>query len=485
MKLAGFSPIAFSGFDVRFYVRLALVLLAWRNASADFGNMEWLAGRDPLYIHTLPFVQDASLWIQRNVLNSGANIAGVQVVGMAACGLAFWRPSRLTLAAAFVSVSTIDFCAYLWRYQHWDTDLCLAVLLMLVLAPCNLKEALSRSRAPSHEATIAGGMLAVYMAMMYCVAGVSKLVLSPTWFSEVHLGNNWRTQFLDAAQYDPLSYWLGERASWFFISFAPLASLIAFVVMVDQIILPLAMVNRHFRIIGPLVIFANHAGIALSLGIFFSSMPILGPAVFLPWRSILPGRVAEEKLAGRTASELWRFIVAASVAGLLVLIPGLTHKVYHPFADNFIFGWFYPPPETYRDVYVIGYRHPDGDFRPYPRGYGGFIEARHANSLNHQAVQIMGGSTSPAVTPAIRTLACAARPRDSNRWLMGPLAMPEHRWSAFPEFDYQANHTLYILRGAANPEDVADKYRVVRVTWTPVHELGAPNCPRTSSPAAR
>ncbi len=242
--------------------------------------------------------------------------------------------------------------------------------------------------------------------------------------------------------------------------------------MVDQIILPLALVNKHVRIWGPVLIFVNHAGIALALGIFFSSMPILGPSIFLPWSRIFPGRVDATPLPKRTTSQRWRIVAASSVAAFLVLVPGLTHKVYHPFADNFIFGWVYSPPEKYSPVAAIGYRDVDGQLKPLPRGYGGFMESRHATTLHFLASQSIDG-----VTPTLETLYCAARPRDSNRFLLGLLAMPEHRWSAFAAFEPRAPRELLLLEGKGNSDDVNDRFAKVRVEWKVLRSIGQVACP--------
>ncbi len=218
-RILGFSPITFAPFDVRFYVRLALIVLAWKQASQDYGNLAYLSIREPLHHHELGFVQDLALWLNRTLLATELNVLIVQLVGIVCCFVAILRPSRLSIALAFVTVSLIEFPSFLWRLQNWDIDLPLAVMLMVVLMPCNLKQALSTSRQPSHDATIAGGVLAVYMALMYCLAGLSKVILSGTWFADVSLGNNWRTQMLDLAEYNTASNWLGEQASGFFITF--------------------------------------------------------------------------------------------------------------------------------------------------------------------------------------------------------------------------------------------------------------------------
>jgi hypothetical protein len=473
------DPIVFSPLDLRVYVRLALVIWCWKLASLDFTALTYLAGRDPFYIHTLSGVQHLTILVQRGLLSYPHAPLAIQLVGIVACLFAAWRPGRISIAIAVLVVSLLEFPAYLWRYQNWDMELSLAVLLLVLVTPCSLKRALSTSRDPVFESTLVGWTLAVYMAGLYFLAGLSKPLFAIDWPSAVQLGNVWRTQSLDIAPYGPISAFFGEWASWLFLTVPSFAWIVGFIVMLDQIFMPLALVDRHFRAIGPAIVFANHLGIAIALGVFFSSMSVLGPAIFVRWSRLSGKTPARPAVADfRCDHKAWAlFAIAVSTAIFLVFFPGLTHTVYHPFADNFIFGWSYPAASTYTEVFAAGYLDEQSHtYKPIPRGIGGFMENRWNVIMEFAAITEVRNAADPATNPTFQTLLCSIRPRDSNRFLLGPLALPEHRWSQHDEFSLDDHSTLYLIRGAPVEEDLADFYRPVGVAWTAVTAFPRPKC---------
>lgn len=473
ISVLGSGLITFTSFDLRCYVRLALIVLVWKHASQDYGALSYLGGRSALYTHSLPIIQTISLFLQSTVLAPAYTPEAIQFLGVAACGLAIFWPTRLALVSALLSVAALEYAAFLWRYQDWDIDLPMVVLLLAVMSPVSLRRALSPTRAENYEANFLGRILATYMATMYCVAGLSKLVLPYYWPSMVQFGNNWKTQLLDIAPYGSVSGFFGEWASWFFLAFPTLATAIALFVMADQIFMPFALISRHFRVVGPFVVFLNHAGIALALGIFFSSMPFLGPGIFLPWSRLSPGRRTTTTVPVFNRGQKLAMLCGAGFAAVLIVWPGLTHTVYHPFADNFIFGWRYPAPATYKTVYAIGYF--DGtSYVPIPRGHGGFMESRLNTALEVRAGLVAKDPRLfPALYEQVETLLCSLRPLDSNRRFLGVFALPEHRWSKFSEFKLGEHSELYLIEGTP---DRLSTQEVIPVNWAPILSFKTPEC---------
>jgi hypothetical protein len=163
---------------------------------------------------------------------------------------------------------------------------------------------------------------------------------------------------------------------------------------------------------------------------------------------------------------------------VLVAGPAAKGLAYHPFANNLQFGWVYQKPEDYKTVFAIGYREAaTGAFKPYPNGYGGFLDYRHTGQINRRATLVGTGTANlAAVKPAIDAYLCARRERGSNQRLLGPLALPDHRWLLHSEAAPSDLSDLYILKGTPDSGDVADPFRVVRVTWEPLLRLDPPRC---------
>ena len=484
-SLEAFEPITFAPLDIRIYVRLALLILVWKLASQDYTGLAFVAERGVLISHVFSWQTAVAVFLHRRFLASAPSILACQLAAIAICVFAIAKPSRGALGAVLATAGLIEWVAYSWRGMDWDLNLPILVLAMVIIAPCSLKHALSSSCRQTPEANIVGWMLAVYIALMYFFAGLSKPMLSLTWFSDVQFGNNWRTQFLDAAPYGPVSNVFGELFSYAFISFPALASLIAFIVMIDQILLPLALFHRHFRVVGPLIVFMNHLGIALALGIFFSSMPVLGPAIFVPWSRLTRPRDTGLATRKTLAHIPLRFVFGCGVSAALCIAPALTHTAPYPIPDNFIFGWTYPKPEIYRagghadwiPSFVMGYfNEKTGKYEPLPRGYGGFMESYLTNYLNWMAAAAIKSGLTPAVLERITTGVCLFRPRNSNQYLLGPLALPEHRWSQFPDFDFASVRKLYVLEAMPHSEDFTDRFKPIRVTWKPVLSFEKPIC---------
>jgi hypothetical protein len=299
----------------------------------------------------------------------------------------------------------VEFPAFFWRLQNWDLDLPPAVLFLFIIAPCSLRHAISPSREPTWQSNlvgwtlalyIVGWTLALYIALMYFLAGIAKLVFSYWWVTEVKLGNNWRTQLLDAAEYSPLSAITAEPASAFLISYPTVATTIATIVLIDQLILPLALISRHVRLFGPPIIFANHFGVVTSLGIFFSSMPFLGPGIFISWSRLFPGartgpRSPTDDSSGfLTPKRKVLTALACALSVFLDLLPAAANTIYHPFANNMTFGWRYKNHEEYESPIVLGYLDKyTGDYAPMPRGYGGFPESRQNSLMNAFAAEVL------------------------------------------------------------------------------------------------
>lgn len=474
-------PIEFAPFDLLAYARLAMFVLLWKHASQDYSALTWLAGREPYFQPKPDFMAHLAQWIQPLFTSASWVPTLAQLIGIGLLIIAIWRPSRISILLALIPVCLVEFSAYHWRYQNWDFDFPIAILLMLCIFPAQFGKIISSDRAVSRDATRAGRYIATYMACIYVLAGLSKVKFGLDWAFVADLGNNYRTQFLDNAPYSEFSSFFAAPFSAAFIDYPFFAHAIAILVQLAQIFMPLALFFVWPRIIMPTAVFANHVGIFFSLGIFFSSMPILGEGIFVPWRLLrLPkflGGKAHETKEHVNVKNGWHLGMTL-VAVVLALVPGLTHTVYHPFADNFIFAWRYNSPEEYVSDFKIGYLDAaDGKYKAFPRGYGGFMESRQSTFFESTAPALAFNPDSISLHKYnIESFFCASRPRDSNRWLLGPLALPEHRLSLFPKADLSSWEKLYVLKAYPNQDDVADKHAVVKVEWKPVLDIPAPKC---------
>ncbi len=460
--------ITFSPFDLRIYIRLTLAVLMWKNASQDYSALARIRNLPELNDHAIALVQRLASLVNRHVLVTSQIVTTIQIAGLATCAFAFWRPSRISLIVAFATVSLIEFPAFRWRGQNWDFDLPLAVMLLFIFAPCSLDKALSASTTPVYESNLAGRIVATYIACMYFAAGFSKIVFAWDWPVILGAGNNWQTQFLDIAEYGSLSSILGRWSSEFFIAFPLLSALIALGVLVDQLVMPFALINSRARLWAPAILFLNHVAVAVTLGIFFSSMPVLGPAIFVPWRGF-----SVQRGVPQTARQSRITAIAMICAAMLVLLPIMIVRAIHPFANNLQFGWRYKAPSEYTKIYAVGYKDADGAFLPLPRGHGGFLEVRINTYLQFWAAETGVGRkwADPKTNRYFETMLCAWRPMGSNYWLLGPLSLPEHRFSQFHDLDWDRISTLYLISGVPDGNDIP-----VHVKWTPFEEFSKPAC---------
>jgi hypothetical protein len=460
--------ISFSPFDLRVYIRLTLAVLMWKEASQDYSALARIRNLPKFTHHTIPLVQTLSDLINRHILVTSQIVTTIQIAGIAACAFAFWRPSRISLIVAFATIALIEFPAFQWRAQNWDFDLPLAIMLKFIFSPCSLATALGTLKHPVYESNLVGRIVATYICGMYFAAGLAKLIFAWNWPFIVSIGNNWQTQFLDIAEYDGVSSIFGRWSSEFFSAFPILAAVIALGVLVDQLIMPFALIYRRVRQFAPAILFLNHVAVAATLGIFFASMPIVGPAIFVPWsgRSISPAY-------HQTSSQSRITCVSMIFAVILIIAPIINKYAIHPFANNLQFGWRYRTVSEYKTVYAVGYKDADGTFRPLPRGHGGFIESYLNVYLQIWAAQTATGHPfyDPKTNPWYAYLLCSWRPMGSNYWLLGPLSLPEHRFSQFHDLDLDRISTLYLLEGVKDGNDIP-----VHVKWTPFEEFPKPPC---------
>jgi hypothetical protein len=189
----------------------------------------------------------------------------------------------------------------------------------------------------------------------------------------------------------------------------------------------------------------------------------------IPWRRLggppLPDEVGP--------AVRWRIL--GVVAVLLAWHTACVVKTrnYYPILNWGVFGWVQPAFDGPIEVYRLGYRDPsDGEIRPIPHDVGGFMEGRYVGRTRMMAKEYLtehDPDNRALVLRKIRVLLDGMRPYQSNRWLLGNLALPTHGICIQDPPRATPDCPFFALRGEAEYVD-----GVVTFQWLDVEPLDFP-----------
>jgi hypothetical protein len=442
------GAIQFSPFDLRCILRVALVYIAWREASADYAAIPRLLVGPAL--HTLwPSAFDSCVqWLGSALLSTPLKLAVVQAAAVALLFVAAALLRRWLLWLALAATLLIEWTAYRFRGQLPDVDPMLALLVIAALWPASWRAVNCGGRSVSASATALGFALAAYIAAVYFICGWSKVITDGPWWKVVHL------ELLYAA----LIVWMGSSPpDWLdgiarglrdlFLRWPWLGEASALLTMVLELAWPLALLSRLSRWIVPGMMIAAHAVIFFTSGILFLPMALAGLSVLVPWRRFMPGRMPEPAPA-ESPLHAWMAWPAGLVA-MLAVAPAMHSGDFFPFSNYQHFNWnhstLFEPTLAYR----LGYRdRATGQFQPIPRNYSGFMDCWGVTLAGREVDLYLNAESEQQQRAALARLlqyARALRPHRSSQRL-GVLSCPPHVLGASHGIPVKWFDELHLLR---------------------------------------
>ena len=597
------SLIRFSPLDLRIILRVLLFLLTWKILSSDYSALPALIqGPDinpifPLWMN--PWIDSIQTWL----FDQSWKVVSLQIVAAGSLLLTAWRPNRLALLPGVLILWALQLSSAQYRFISFDYETPLSLLVILMAWPRSWKGVLHGGTEITSAATTLGTCLAVYVAIMYHMTGLSKIYFDPYWSENVRLDmlipamNVWHGTILPG--------WLKPTATferWMFTSVPYLSAMIATVTLSLETFWPLVIVSKWCRRVIPLSMFCAHMAIFLGSGILFLSMAVSAISVVIPWRylvapmtlyfdpasararwvaaivgrfnwsrrlsvcpmthdshseSTAPGPVAAEhglvavddygQYAGATAVSramlrcgllvplgvvgllpigrglaraayalLFRsagavgegaprhrsraaqydrldatpprrspiqsagYVTAVVAVAYLGFFPSMLNTYFYPFINYRVFGWSYAAAAQPTTIYRLGYwNRQDKRVEFVPMNHGGFMDF---NMVSCPGVDIKGflDSTTDEQrayhAKRLRQYQKALRPHGSNRWLLGPLAHPNHVIAKSDSIPTEWFDKLYLMEGHSRYLD-GD----VHIGWTVRGRLPADDAPRAAT----
>jgi hypothetical protein len=446
------SPIRFSPFDLRVYLRLVVGLLVWKVLSTDYGALPALGDG----IDLIPYQSKTSRQLvhayQRVLLNAEWKVVATQLTAAALLAAAAVRVRRWALVAGLVPVLLIEWCAYQYRGYIWSFEIPLSVLTIMALWPAPWSEAMVGGRTPTRGASRLGFALALNFGLAYFFCGLSKFLATPSWFA------NFSTElfyFGRNISKGPVPTWLEPVSAYLtglFIDFPWAGEVSRRGVLGVELLWFVGLFWRWGRWTLPYLMFGTHVVFFLSVG--FTFIPFAGSAVaiMVPWRTILPGRGARPAGAPPAAEPAdghgW-FVAALAVVALAVIYPVWNARTVYPFPNFNVFGWSNRTVRDQMSFYHLAYADPEtGEVKRIPMYHGGFLDYTqwHVYAPLSQYYTSPDPAVRAQALKAVRQFVRALRPYRSNAFLLGPLTMPDHVMCAAEPVDPAAFRTLYVLR---------------------------------------
>lgn len=446
-------PIQFGSFDLRVIVRLVAVLLAWKLLSTDFSAFPLLIAGPTIYHHELAALNDLTE-LYRPVLF--ASVAGVYVLQFLAAGLLLigaWRLTRSCVLLGVLGVLLLEWNAYHYRGIMFEFEVPLMVLSALALWPVPWNRLLADDKAPSSQANLAGRFLVTLVGTAYFLCGLSKPLVDLNWHTIVNLHQGRSVMLIHFTMefpswVDPFTRWLEQL----FREYPTIDHLAALSACLVEMVWITCVVSGWCRRIVPWLMVAVHAGIFLSMGILFLPFTLTALIVVQPWRLWLGRREAAEPVLPPSPSEhLSRpaQAVVVALAALLVALPAVTRVNFQPLVNYNLFGFRYGnfPDEVYR----LGYQDPTtGRCLPLPQNHGGFMDYRLVTNVEPHikgALEATDPKWQEHHLRLIRQFQRTLRPLHSERWLLGPFALPPHVVARAETMPADQRHQLRLLRG--------------------------------------
>lgn len=439
--------VRYAPFDLRCILRVALVYVAWREASADYSALPRLLESPALHALSPRSLDRGAQWLGAALLNTPMKLAVVQVAAVALLLLTALCLRRWLLWLALAATLVIEWTAYRFRGQLPDVDPMLALLLLAALWPASWRAVTRPGRTVSASATALGVALASYIAAVYFICGWSKIITDGPWWKVVHL------ELLYAA----MIVWMGSSPpDWLdgiarglrdlFLRWPWLGEASALLTMILELAWPLALLGRWARLVVPGLMLAAHAVIFLTSGILFLPLALTGLSVVIPWRRVM-SRTASEPASAESPLRAW-MIWPAGIAAMFAVAPAMHSADFFPFSNYQHFNWNHSTLLKPTMAYRLGYRDRDtGLLRPIPPNYGGFMDCWGVTLAGREVDLYLNAESEQQRRAALVRLlqyARALRPHRSSQRL-GVLSCPPHVLGASREIPVEWFDELHLL----------------------------------------
>ena len=447
--------ITFSSFDLRVFLRVILVVLAWKLLSTDYRGLAYVTEGPALY-HLKPVVVEQFVtWVHAVFFDTAWKAISIQCLAAGLLLLVCFRLRRGWLIAALITTFLIEWCVFQFRGSHGDFETALTILLLAAIWPVSWDKALGGDRQVSSAATSLGFVWALYIAVAYFMCGLSKPLAHLYWWQEVHMewlypscviGHGSMPSSLDTmaklfSEFGQQYPWVGEFG--------------AFSCIVFELGWPLALFNRWARVIIPPLMFLTHVAILLTGAILFISICVAGISIAIPWRNVsgwfsrLPQQPSVTTTAPLLPTRQW--LLASCVVCFIVFVPAILNtSAYYPFYNYNGFGWTHQLIAKPHKVYRLAYRDPQTqDFVILSFNHGGFygFKTGYVTLDLHGYIEQQDASLKQQCLERIGSYVRALRHYDSNRFLLGHLTCPEHVITVGQPIPPEKFAELHIVRG--------------------------------------
>jgi hypothetical protein len=463
--------IRYSPFDIRFILRLVLMVTAWKFLSTDYSAIAQMTDTKIFPISPRIIDRAVDFW-KTHLMTTPEHIRAIQMITAAILVLAAWRPYRCLMILALVGLLGVEWSAQQYRIALFEMDATVFVLLITVCWPASLKWVRDGDAAVTGPATRLGWLYAAYVASAYLMAGISKPLFSITWFDKVHLEDGYAA--VQVLYNSRLAGFFDDTATFFEIlahRYTWISPVLAVTTFFAEVLWWASIVSRRCRMIIPITMLAMHIGILLTVGIFFFPFPYVAFSVIVPWRMLVRRKMSApadapqiplyptpEQIdhADRPAEELPYFfrekLWLPSAAGLLLaVLPAVFSFHTFPIADYCNFGWSYAPYAKPFTVYRLGYLDPDDNtLKPLPVNHGGFFDYLLMKNAEDNIRFYLNGQTHEIRDVYIKRVALLGRcirPYKSNKWLLGDFSCPGHTFHHADPVPLDKFNDLQILKG--------------------------------------
>jgi hypothetical protein len=456
--------IRYSPFDIRFILRLVLLVTAWKFLSTDYSAIAQMTDTKIFPISPQFIDRAVDVW-KTHLMTKPEHIQAIQIITAAILLIAVWRPYRAPMIIGLFGLLGVEWSAQQYRIALFEMDATVFVLLITVCWPASLKWVRTGDATITGPATRLGWLYASYVASAYMMAGISKPLFSLEWYNLVHLEDGYAAVqvlynsrlmgfFDDTARFFED---LMHRYSW-------ISPVLAVTTFFAEVLWWTALVSRRCRLVIPVTMLAMHIGILLTVGIFFFPFPYVAFATIVPWRVLAFHKqraLAPTELAATSAGKFrsgfayfWRerLILPCVASVLLAVLPAIYTFHTFPIADYCNFGWSYHPYAGPQTVYRLGYRDPvDDKLKPLPVNYGGFFDYLQMKNAEDNIRYYENFKDNPEVRNVyihrVALLARCIRPYRSNKWLLGDLSCPGHTFHHADIVPLENFKELHLLKG--------------------------------------
>lgn len=455
--------IRYSPFDIRFILRLVLLVTAWKFLSTDYSAIAQMTDTKIFPISPRIIDRVVDVW-KTHLMTKPEHIQAIQIVTAAILLLAAWRPYRSLMILGLIGLLGVEWSAQQYRIALFEMDATVFVLLITVCWPASLKWVRTGDANISAPATRLGWLYASYVAAAYMMAGISKPLFSIEWYNLVHLEDGYAA--VQVLYNSRLTGFFDDTARFFedlMHRYPWISPVLAVTTFFAEVLWWTALVSRRCRLFVPLTMLAMHIGILLTVGIFFFPFPYVAFATIVPWRVLaFHNRSAPPANEPATAALdtnssggalFWRerLVFPCVAAVLLAVLPAVYSFHTFPIADYCNFGWSYAPYAKPFTVYRLGYRDPDdGQLKPMPVNHGGFFDYLLMKNSEDNIRFYLNGQTHEIREVYIKRVALLGRcirPYKSNNWLLGPLSCPGHTFHHADPVPLDHFKELLLLKG--------------------------------------